>query len=90
MSDPLPGKSTLYVLLSLKDNRTYVGSTDNFERRLLQHNSGEVISTKHRSPLKVLFTEEFETLKEARKRELYYKSGAGRRKLKQYFEKLKV
>ena len=34
---------------------------------------------------KVLFTEEFLTLKEARKRELYYKSGAARRKLKAYF-----
>lgn len=79
---------TLYVSLSEKDNRTYVGSTDNFERRLKQHNSGKVISTKHRFPFKVLFIEEFETLKEARKREMYYKSGAGRRKLKEYFGKL--
>ena len=85
--DPLHSMPTLYVLRSLKDNRTYVGSTDNFDRRLLQHNSGKVISTKHRTPFKVLFTEEFETLKEARKRELYYKSGAGRRKLKEYFNK---
>ena len=80
--------STLYVLQSQRDNRTYVGSTDNFERRLLEHNSGRVVSTKHRTPFKVLFTEELETLKEARKRELYYKSGAGRRKLKKLFEKL--
>lgn len=79
---------TLYVLQSLKDRRTYVGSTDNFERRLAQHQSGKVISTKHRIPFKILITEEFETLQEARKRELYYKSGAGRRKLKEYFEKL--
>jgi len=41
---------------------------------------------KHRIPFKVLFTEEFEALKEARKRELYYKSGAGRRKLKEFFK----
>lgn len=79
---------TLYVLLSLKDNRTYVGLSHNFERRLKQHNSGRVKSTKHRVPFKVLFTEDLDTLKEARKRELYYKSGAGRRKLKNYFAKL--
>ncbi len=87
MSDPLSNKPTFYVLLSEKDNRTYVGSTNDFERRLNEHQNGKVISTKHRTPFKVLFTEEFETLREARKRELYYKSGAGRRKLKQFFEK---
>ena len=86
MSDPLSSKPTLYVLLSEKDNRTYVGSTSNFEKRLSLHNSGRVKSTKHRIPFKVLFTEEFEALKEARKRELYYKSGAGRRKLKEFFK----
>ncbi|PIR43868.1 nuclease [candidate division WWE3 bacterium CG10_big_fil_rev_8_21_14_0_10_32_10] len=58
-----------YILQSLKDKRTYVGSTIDFERRLKQHNSGEVKSTKHRNPFKVLFTEEFDTTKEAWKRE---------------------
>ena len=76
---------TLYVLQSLKDNRTYVGSTNNFDRRFKEHNLGHVKSTKHRVPFKLLFTEEFSTSKEAKKRELYYKSGAGRRKLKAYF-----
>ena len=66
----------------------YIGSTNNFERRLAKHNAGRVTSTKHRIPFKILFTEEFETIQEAKKRELYYKSGAGRRKLKQFFEKL--
>ena len=88
MSGPILSMPTVYALQSLKDNRTYVGSTNDFERRLYQHQSGKVISTKHRLPFKVLFTEEYETLKEARKREQYYKSGAGRRKLKQFFEKL--
>lgn len=75
----------VYVLFSLKDHRTYVGSTNNFERRLKQHNSGQVKSTKLRGPFKLLFTETFDTLSEARKRENWYKSGAGRRKLKEYF-----
>ena len=78
--------ASVYILKSLKDNRTYVGSTNNFERRLAEHNTGRVTSTKHRIPFKILFTEEFETSREAKKKELYYKSGAGRRKLKEYFK----
>ena len=78
--------ASVYILKSLKDNRTYVGSTNNFERRLAKHNAGRVTSTKHRIPFKILFTEEFETSREAKQKELYYKSGAGRRKLKEYFK----
>lgn len=79
----------IYVLQSLKDQRTYVGYTDNVEKRLTKHNKGYVRSTKHRIPLRLLFTEVFLTSKEAKKRELYWKSGAGRRKLKEYFKSSK-
>lgn len=79
--------ATTYVLQSLKDHKTYVGSTIDFDRRLREHNLGQVKSTKHRIPFKVLFTEEFGTLKEARKRETWWKSSVGRRNLKKLFEK---
>jgi putative endonuclease len=75
----------VYVLHSLVDGKTYVGSIDNFERRLKQHNLGYVKSTKYRAPFKVLFTEQFLTLSEARIRELWWKSGVGRQKLGDYF-----
>jgi putative endonuclease len=75
----------VYILQSLKDNRTYVGYSDNVERRFAEHNAGRANATKHRRPFKLLFTEEFSTAVEAKKREKYWKSGAGRRKLKQYF-----
>ena len=78
----------VYILQSLSDGRTYVGSTNNLSRRLKQHNSGQVKSTKHRLPLKILFIEKFQTLSEARKRENWWKSGAGRNKLKEYFKSL--
>ena len=81
---------TVYVLQSLKDNRTYVGYTNNFKRRLNQHNLGHSKSTRYRSPFKVLFTEEFENIKTAKKRELWWKSGAGRKKLESYFRKPKI
>ena len=75
----------IYILQSLKDNKTYVGYTDDFKRRIKQHNLGYVKSTGHRIPFKLLFTEQFETSTEAKKRELYWKSGAGRSKLREYF-----
>ena len=73
----------IYILKSLKDNRTYVGYTNNLERRLAEHNSGKNIATKNRRPLELIFSEKFETSAEAKKRELYWKNGGGRRKLKE-------
>ena len=72
----------IYILKSLKDSRTYVGYTNNIGERLKKHNSGQVRATKYRQPLEFIFSEEFKTSQEARKRELYWKSGGGRRKLK--------
>ena len=76
-----------YILLSLKDNKTYVGYTNNLVERLKLHNSGRVRSTKHRKPFKLLLSENHNTEQEAKKRELYWKSGGGRRKLKEVFKK---
>ena len=76
----------MYIFLqSLKDQRTYVGYTNEINQRLSRHNGGQVKATKNRRPLKLLFHEEFKIEQEAKKRELYWKSGAGRRKLKEYF-----
>ena len=72
----------IYVLISLKDNKTYVGYTNNLNRRLLEHNSGQSSATKNRRPLELIFSEQFKTSREAKKKELYWKSGGGRRKLK--------
>ena len=76
----------IYVLQSQKDLRTYVGYTDNIERRLKQHNSGCVTSTRHRKPLRLIYLEKFVSKQEAKKRELWWKSGIGRRKLKEFFK----
>ena len=77
----------VYILQSLKDNKTYVGYTDNFERRFHQHNSGLVKSTSHGYPFKLLFKEEFVESSEAKRRELWWKSGAGK-KAKSNFRKI--
>ncbi len=59
----------LYILKSLKDNKLYVGTTNNLEKRLLDHNSGKVKSTKSRRPLELVWSKTFNTLSDARKNE---------------------
>lgn len=77
---------TVYILQSLKDKKTYTGYTNNLENRLEYHNSGRVKATKNRRPLEVLFAESFETVKEAKARELWWKGKSGRKKLKEFFK----
>lgn len=67
----------LYILKSLKDNNLYVGISSDVEKRLEQHNSGKIFSTKKRRPFILLHTEVYQTRREAREREKFLKSYAG-------------
>ena len=69
---------TVYILISLKDQKRYIGLTENLERRIHEHNSGLVKSTKNGRPLKLIHTENFEDKKEAQSKERFYKTGKGR------------
>ncbi len=69
----------IYILRSLKDGNHYVGMTTDLSRRLREHNSGNVRSTKARAPFILVHTEQQEDISAARAREKYFKSGAGRR-----------
>ncbi len=69
----------VYILKSLKNNRTYTGSTDNIEKRLSEHQNGQVVSTRNRRPLKLIYSEKFNSINEARRQEQYYKSCSGRK-----------
>jgi putative endonuclease len=68
----------VYILKSEKDNKRYIGSTNNLQRRIAEHNRGIVRSTKYRRPLKLIYEEKLETRQEAEKREKYLKTGRGR------------
>ena len=70
----------VYVICSDEGFR-YIGQTGDLERRLGEHNSGMSHSTKHGTNWKVVHLEEFETRKEAMKRERYLKTSAGRKYL---------
>ena len=73
---------TVYVLRSERDQKRYIGTTNNIEERLLEHKSGLVKSTKNRRPLKLIYTEEYEDKTESLRREKFFKSGQGREYLK--------
>ena len=72
----------VYILLSKKDNKFYIGYTTNLHRRLKQHKEGKVESTKHRRPLNLIFYEAFLNQKDALRREGYFKTTPGKRALK--------
>ena len=59
----------LYILQSVKNNRYYIGSTNNLERRLLEHNSGKTKSLRYLRPLKIVFQKEFIKESEAKQAE---------------------
>ena len=68
-----------YILLNEKQNHTDIGCTYDVTRRLEEHNSGKVTSSKPYRPYRILHLEEFSTLVDARRKEKFYKSTAGRR-----------
>ena len=72
----------VYVLKSGKDSKLYYGFTDNLDRRLSQHNNGEVKSTKSRMPFELVYVEIVKSEIEARQKEKYFKSGFGRKFIK--------
>lgn len=69
----------VYVLRSLKDSRFYVGFTADINKRVNEHNSGKVISTKSRSPFELIYYEAYKYEQDARNQEIFYKTGQGRR-----------
>jgi putative endonuclease len=74
-NEPMP--YFVYVLQSQADGGLYTGSTQNIEKRLREHNAGRTKSLRHRRPLCLLYTEEFQTRSEAMSRELYFKTPEG-------------
>ncbi len=49
---------TVYIIWNSARGKHYVGMTNDFNRRLVEHNAGKVPSTKANIPWERLFTEE--------------------------------
>lgn len=56
----------VYILESITDGRYYIGSTINLEARLKHHIGGHTPSTKRFGKIKLVFRQEYDTLREAR------------------------
>ncbi len=66
----------VYVLKSLKDQTTYIGSCEDLDRRLKEHNQGKTKSVKHKIPLELVYYEAYLTKTLARKREIELKKNS--------------
>jgi len=66
----------VYVLKSEKDDSTYIGFTQDLEKRLLEHNAGKTKSIKHKLPMKLEYYEAFHSKTIARKREIELKKNS--------------
>ena len=71
-----------YILKSQKDGKMYTGYTEDLRKRLSQHNKGLSNYTKGRGPFDLIYYEACLLEDKARSRELFLKSGMGKRYLK--------
>jgi len=73
----------VYVLLSAQDNKFYIGSTNNLNRRLSEHRQSKNISTAKRLPVELVYFEGHLSKLDAIRRERYYKTTKGKVTLRQ-------
>ena len=76
----------MYFIYIVKcvDDTLYVGSTNNIEKRVKEHNTSKrgARYTSTRRPVTLMYTEEYKTITEAMRREYEIKSWTRKRKLK--------
>jgi len=74
--------------MSLKDKKFYSEYTENLKSRFEEHCKGNVLSTKNRQPLKLIYSETCLNKQDAMKREKYFKTHHGKqfihKRLKSY------
>ena len=69
----------VYLIRSTNNpNRTYVGLTKNVERRLNDHNTSRIHSTRRHKPWELVSVHWFQNPDKAKAFESYLKSGSGR------------
>jgi putative endonuclease len=73
---------TVYILYSHKDKKLYIGCTSNIISRFNKHKNGYVNAIKHRLPLDLIHTENYDNKTLAFNRERFLKSLWGSREIK--------
>lgn len=57
----------VYILQSSVNDRFYIGSTNDLDRRVGEHNAGKTKSLQHLRPLQLVFYQEYQTMGQARR-----------------------
>ncbi len=74
----------VYVLRSPKNNKNLIGFTNDLDRRVKEHQNGDVESSKGLLPLDLVYMELHQSEEDARKRQAFFNSKTGRNYLKNY------
>ena len=76
----------MYIIyaLALSNGNIYVGMTSDLNKRIKDHLRGQTKTTKNKKITKVGIIEKCNNRITARRRELYWKSGCGKEKLKSW------
>ncbi len=69
----------VYILQSKRNDRYYVGSTNNVDRRKSEHDRGNVVATRSLRPLELVFQQVYPSLQVARQMEHWLKRLKDRR-----------
>ena len=75
----------VYVL-KLSNGDLYKGFTEDLKKRLLEHQKGEVTSTSKYLPAKLVYYEAFIAKTDAKREEIFLKSGIGKEVLRKKIE----
>ena len=75
-----------YILYSATRDRYYIGSTNNLDRRLREHNSGHTKSTRSGKPWDLVFSKKFDSPVEAHRFEFSIKRQKSRRYIQSLIE----
>jgi putative endonuclease len=71
----------VYILKSTITGELYKGSTSDLKQRFKEHNQGKTTSTKTGKPWILVYYEAFSNKKDARREELFLKTGKGRERI---------
>ncbi|MDP4009991.1 MAG: GIY-YIG nuclease family protein [Candidatus Shapirobacteria bacterium] len=77
----------IYILRSLKNNSLYIGYTADLKKRFYRHNAGLNKATKPFIPYQLIHYEAFLNRVDAKRREVYLKSGWGIKSIHKMLER---
>ena len=72
----------IYILKSKLDHKFYTGFTADLKKRLIEHQRGNVDSTRKRRPLKLVYYEAYKEKSDAILREKFLKTTKGKLQLR--------